>query len=47
MNLNDVKAQALAEIEEEDFEKAVQKYKEKYRAKRPWFPWKIVIIRRD
>jgi hypothetical protein len=46
MNLEEVKATALEEIAEEDFRKAVDKYKEKERARKPWFPWKIIIIRR-
>jgi hypothetical protein len=50
MNIEEIKSQALKEIKEEDFRKAVEKYKQKLRNKKPvWyklFPYKIILIRR-
>ena len=50
MNKEEIKRQAEREIKEEAFRKAVDKMKEKLRAKKWYhslFPWKIVIIKRD
>ncbi len=51
MELELIKAQALKEIEQEDFKIAVDKYKKKLREKRSlWdllFPWKIVILKKE
>lgn len=48
---SDIKKQALKELEEEQFKEAVQKHKEKLKArKRFWkslFPWKITITKKD
>lgn len=49
-NLNQIKEQALKEIQEEDFRVAVDKYKAKLRKQKWWhklIPFKIVIIRRE
>lgn len=50
MDLNKIKAQAEKELRDENFRHAVDKYKEKLRAKKWWhkiMPFKIVIIRRE
>lgn len=50
MILDDIKSQAIKEIQEEDFRNAVDKMKEKMKSEK-WYhkiiPFKIVIIRRD
>ncbi len=48
--LVDVRTQAEAEIAEELFRLAVDKHKEKLRARQWWhvlFPWKLMILRRE
>ena len=51
MNLENVKRQAIAELKKEDFEKLVQKYKQKLREKRKFwarlFPYRIIIIKKE
>ena len=48
MNIEEIKKQAKAELEQERFREAVDKYKEELRLRKPFwdkfFPWKIVII---
>lgn len=51
MNIVEIRKQAEKEIQEEDYRKAVDKYKERLRKKTSLidsiFPFKIVIIRKD
>jgi len=50
MNLQEIQEIAKSEIEHEEFRRAVDKCKEKIRAKRWWhklMPFKIVIIKRS
>ncbi len=50
MDRKAIREQALAELEDERFEAAVEAAKIKLRARRWWhalFPFKIVILRRD
>ena len=44
MNTEDIKAQALWEIQLEDFELLVRKEKARLREKREWFPWRLKLI---
>ena len=44
MNKEDIKKQALWEFELEQFERAVQKEKEKLYAKKHFFPWRLRFI---
>jgi predicted transcriptional regulator YdeE len=50
MNLEQVKVEAMREIEIEDFRQAVAEYKKKLREKRSFwdriFSWKILIVRK-
>lgn len=50
MNIESVKQQALKEIEEEDFRKAVDKYKEELKIKKSFwdsiFPYKVIVIKK-
>jgi len=51
MNIEAIKKQALKEIQEEDFRKEVDKYKDKLRNhKSAWdkiFPYKIIVIKKE
>lgn len=44
MNAEDVKKQALWELEIERFEAAVAKEKERLRSRKSWLPWRIRFI---
>lgn len=50
MDIEEIKAQAVKELEEEQYREAVDKCKEKLKAKKWYhslFPYKIVFIKRD
>ena len=50
MDLEKAKREAKRQIEEEEFQAAVEEWKIKFRAARWWhkfFPWKLLIVRRD
>lgn len=50
MNLEEVKKQALKELEDEEFRRAVEQYKIKLQKQTIWdriFPWKLVIIKKE
>lgn len=50
MDIEKIKAQAEKEISEENFQRAVQKYKEKLKQRKWWhslMPFKVMIIRRE
>lgn len=50
MIANSIREQALKEIHEEEFRRAVDEYKQKLRETKWYhriFPWKIIILRRD
>ena len=50
LDVEAIKAAAIAEIEAEDYKEAVKKAKEKLRAKKslldPLFPFKIIIVKK-
>lgn len=51
MEIDKIKNQAIKEIEEEDFRKEVEKYKERLKNKQSFwdkvFPYKILIIKKE
>jgi hypothetical protein len=50
INFEEVKKQAIEELEEEQYRKAVDAYKEKLRAKKWWhylLPFRVVFVRRE
>lgn len=50
MDLEEIKKQALKELEQDDFRRAVEQYKRKLQQESLWdriFPYKIVIIKKE